>query len=97
MAKKPPDNLSIESSKAIAAGMTYGKWKALQSEGLIDSTDHVEDSQKVSADVLICQYCGNPIYGEIGRGRMYCTKHCAGKAYYNNKKKRTAKEGADNG
>jgi hypothetical protein len=30
MAKKKPDKLAQEVSMAIAAGMSYGKWKAMQ-------------------------------------------------------------------
>ena len=82
MAKKPPDKLSIESSKAIAAGMSYGKWKALHGDEV------TEEEKKVTEDVLLCKYCGNPIYDDngIGRGRKYCTRTCADKAYYQSRK-----------
>jgi hypothetical protein len=93
MAKKQPDKLSIESSKAIAAGMSYGKWKALQGEG------PVEEPAKETDAVLRCQYCGDPIVSYDSRGRKsssrYCSKLCADKAYYHATKARKKKLAAD--
>ena len=84
MAKKPPDKLSIESSKAIAAGMTYGKWKALQNEGLIESTDYEEELFcDVPGIVLVCKYCGEEFICPNNKGkggRKYCTNECANKS-----------------
>lgn len=97
MAKKPPDRLSIESSKAIAAGMTYGKWKALQSAGLIESTDYEEELVcDTPGLVLMCKYCGEEFTcpNKKGKGgRQYCTKECAQKAYYKLLKERKCANG----
>ena len=85
MARKPPDKLSIESSKAIAAGMSYGKWKALQSEGLIQQTEYAEDfAYDDYGTDTVCPYCGNTfrLYITRGRKQKYCSRRCEQKANY---------------
>lgn len=64
------DRLTRDSTAAIAAGMSYGKWKALH--------PHTEygDGNKVK----LCKICGGIISRSKGRGGhnvLYCSYECA--------------------
>ncbi len=68
MKKKKMDRLARESTAALNAGMSYGKWKALHPEGLPeDAPDPVPKVQKR------CVICGAP----VGKGKKrYCSWDC---------------------
>lgn len=99
MARKKPDKLAIDAGKARAAGMSYGKWKAMQ--------EPVKDEKKIPEGSKECPYCGKVFYPSDVR-QKYCDAVCCQKA--NDKRHRERKrerarqfyadkkrKGADNG
>ena len=72
MAKKnEPDKLAQEASQAIAAGMSYGRWKAMQQAVPIE--------KKPPADYYIrriCENCGNEFIRGDNHKRKYCCDRC---------------------
>ena len=67
--KKEPDRLSLEASAAIAAGMSYGKWKAMQ------KPDEQEPIVKVEGIQKHCAYCGKEFYTK-NKQKIYCDELC---------------------
>ena len=78
--KKKPDKLSLDAAEARAAGMSYGKWKALQGEPVI-----VE--KKIPAGWSVCKYCGKPFKPRVGSAQKYCEEFCQRSAYTERRKK----------
>ena len=86
MAKyQEPDRLSLESSMAIAAGMSYGKWKAMQT-----ATDM--HAYKMPADQIpnvrtrACQNCGI-LFSLTRQGsgvKKFCSDDC--REHYNQRR-----------
>lgn len=74
MAKKTrePDRLAQDAAAALAAGMTYGKWKAMQ-----------EPVKKVPVQIpegwKACAYCGKPF--KTKQGKKFCEIGCRNDAY----------------
>lgn len=88
MAKKP-DKLAQDVHQAIAAGMSYGKWKAMQG--------HTEPTEKQSkGNETICLNCGKVIVNKDKFKRKYCDAYC-GIEYRYKKAKGQLKEGTNNG
>ena len=55
MAKKTePDKLAQDAAAALAAGMSYGKWKAMQDPVKIYKKQDLEPGWK------LCAWCGKP-------------------------------------
>jgi predicted nucleic acid-binding Zn ribbon protein len=76
-----PDRLSREATLAIAAGMSYGKWKAMQP--LIDiPTDTISEGR-----TRACQRCGKPFpLNNRGAGvKKFCSDECREKFYVERK------------
>ena len=69
--KKEPDRLSIESAMATAAGMTYGKWKALQTPQKI--------TRKIPDGWRLCEFCGKPF--KKNGAQRFCEIGCRNLAY----------------
>ena len=69
--KKEPDRLSRESSAALAAGMSYGKWKALQPPDVI-----VPPPKPKMIAEKTCKFCGKTFYQADNRKRKYCSDQC---------------------
>lgn len=69
MAKKKRDRLAEDAAKAKAAGMSYGKWKALQ------PPDEPEKPKKIVIENT-CQFCGKKFYQNDNRQRKYCSPEC---------------------
>jgi hypothetical protein len=73
------DRIVMQNTMARAAGMTYGKWKALHPESEIIEEEPVE-----LEELRPCQYCGQPIPHErLPKGRidryektLYCSNKC---------------------
>lgn len=73
------DRIVMQNTMALAAGMTYGKWKALHPESEIIEEDPVEPEE-----LRPCQYCGQPIphvMAQKGRAdryeqTLYCSERC---------------------
>ena len=85
MAKKvkEPDKLAQDAAAALAAGMSYGKWKALQSQP-------VAVEKEIPEGWAVCQWCGKPFKLKTKRPRKYCDYACYEQAY--NAKKRQQKK-----
>jgi hypothetical protein len=71
MAKKQMDKLSQEVHQALAAGMSYGKWKAMQTPVKIEPKPDL-----IKYETKICAYCGAEYYVEDNRPRKYCGTRC---------------------
>lgn len=69
-----PDKLAREVSQAIAAGMSYGKWKAMQPRVEKKEQD-IPDGWKA------CEHCGKPFKAKYG-GKRFCGAECREEAYY---------------
>lgn len=89
MSSKVPDKLAQDAMAASAAGMSYGKWKALQGNNMADHSAPAAKTGKC------CAWCGTPI-PEDTRG-IYCSPDCAKKRHaekcrlaYHQKKKAAA-------
>lgn len=67
---KKLDRLTEESNKALAAGMSYGKWKAMQNPTVVEKPD-----QKAKA-VLVCSRCGKKFPVFDNRKRKFCSEKC---------------------
>lgn len=70
---KEPDKLAQDVSKALAAGMSYGKWKAMQDRP-------VKVKKGIPVGWKVCQYCGDPYKPSSGRRQFYCGADCQRKA-----------------
>ena len=77
------DKLAQESAMALAAGMSYGKWKAMQSCKEIKRTDQ-------SSNWRICEWCGKPFMLKTNRNHVKCIE-CRRMEYDTAHKKRKAK------
>ena len=71
--KKEPDKLALDAAAALAAGMTYGKWKAMQS-------NLVTIEKKIPDGWIACQYCGKPFKPRT-RTHRYCEFGCREQDY----------------
>lgn len=84
------DHLSEDSTKALGLGISYGKYKALQREGILPQRKVKIDDPglPVNSDSgKICKVCGMPIPKGSFR-RAYCSDECSDKFYreYNAKR-----------
>ena len=71
MAKKEMDKLSQDVHQALAACMSYGKWKAMQVPVKIEKKP---DPFKIQT--RICAYCGCEFVSDDNRNRIYCGARC---------------------
>jgi hypothetical protein len=72
MAKKiEMDNLAKDAAKALAADMSYGRWKALH-----PYTKDIEEEPAVPEGLPICKRCGKPFKPRTYRKQMYCEYEC---------------------
>ena len=79
MAKlKQPDKLSQDAMAARRAGMSYGKWKGLQSPVKIVKPV-IPDGWK------ICEYCGKAYKPKTNRPQKYCDSVCGAMGYRESK------------
>lgn len=96
MAKnKAPDKLAQESTMAIAAGMSYGKWKAMQEPVKIPKRDPYADlppEKKRST----CAWCGKSFIQSRNGKQIYCELYCQRMANYERKRQRILERRAKN-
>lgn len=78
--KKKMDKLSQDAADALAAGMSYGKWKAMQK---VPVTPVITET-KIPDGWLVCKWCGKPFKPKTKRSQDYCEAYCQ-KAAYNEK------------
>lgn len=66
------DRLARNAMLAKQAGMSYGKWKALQPIVKVEEKSVPEGWRK-------CEHCGEPFKGKSGK--RFCDVYCRQKAY----------------
>lgn len=80
MANKEPDQLAKDAAAALAAGMTYGKWKGLQHEQAKKKEPHLPKKEIPEKEIpegwCICQHCGKPFEPKDKRKKKYCDDPC---------------------
>ena len=67
--KKQPDKLAQDAAAAKAANMSYGNWKAMQ-------TNPVKTKNEIPDGWRVCQYCGKPYKPKTKRPQLYCEAYC---------------------
>lgn len=69
--KKEMDNLAKDAARALAADMSYGRWKALH--------PHTKDlviEPKIPQEWRICKHCGKEFKPRNSRKQVYCEAGC---------------------
>lgn len=70
--KREMDNLAKDAAAALAAGMSYGRWKAMQ-----NSTGVIEKREELPEGWKICLRCGKPFQtNKYNRRKRYCELEC---------------------
>ena len=78
------DRLAMNAMLARQAGMSYGKWKAMQKP--------VEVQKKAIPDGWqVCEWCGKPFKPKTKKKQMYCEIGCQKEAYKEKQKKQKGK------
>ena len=75
--KKEMDNLAKDAAAALAAGMSYGKWKAIHGD-----TKDAQEEESAQEGWRICQQCGRPFKPKSRRQQKYCDSVCQQDAQY---------------
>ena len=80
---QPKDNLALDAMDARAAGMTYGKWKAMHPETKKANESRLPQHRKKEYDIskvyeCTCLYCGKKFVTD-SKQRRYCTDLCKAK------------------
>lgn len=73
--KKEMDKLSWENAQALAAHMSYGKWKAMQTPVKIVKEEETPEGW------CKCQQCGKVFKPTIKRPQKFCDSVCREKSY----------------
>lgn len=81
-AKNDQDKLSMEVSMALASGMSYGKWKAMQ------TPVKIEPRKDPLTDIHYCACCGREFISKDNRRRKYCSVKCRKTATLKNARKK---------
>ena len=69
--KKEMDNLAKDAAAALAAGMSYGRWKAMQENPVaVKKKDETPENWKV------CPHCGKSFKPRKGCRQIYCEFYC---------------------
>lgn len=72
--KKEPDKLAQDAAAALAARMSYGKWKATQIKP-------EETERKVPEGWRVCEWCGKAYKPKTQRPQRFCEVECQKQAY----------------
>lgn len=73
--KEKFDKLAWEVSQALSAGMSYGKWKALQTPVPVIEVKDVKNENEIA-----CAYCGKVFIPRYNKRKKYCDDRCAHQA-----------------
>lgn len=73
--RKEPDQLSKDSTAALKANMSYGKWKALQWEAMGRPVIAPKKPEEPEPNT-VCKYCGERFYNPTKRFRCFCDEMC---------------------
>lgn len=90
MANEKPDKLSQEVSMAIAAGMSYGKWKASQPVVQPVAVDKMETADGKPKKTLVCPHCKKVFVPNMGNQR-FCEPFCQKEDYKERQRKEKQK------
>ena len=71
------DQLSIDSSNAIKAGLSYGKYIALYGHSKAQAQHQAPVGYKRN-----CQFCGKDFYIPTRRAQRFCSDKCRERSYY---------------
>ena len=71
--KKKPDKLAQDAAKALAAGLSYGKWRAMQQP--------VEIEKGIPEGWKVCPQCGKAFKSVKGK-KIFCEPYCRNMAYH---------------
>ena len=83
--KKEMDKLAWENAQALAAHMSYGKWKAMQNPVKIVKEEEIPEGWSK------CQHCGRAFKPTIKRPQKFCDYVCRREAYAEKGKEVSAK------
>ena len=86
--KNEPDKLAQDAAAALAAGMTYGKWKALQPIIPIEPK-----TPKESFIEHVCEHCGCKFIRHDCKRVKYCGEKCRDAAARKREKERSCSNG----
>lgn len=89
--KEPLDHLTQDVLAAEAAGMSYGKWKALHPHTGSDPAPEPSTGRRI----ITCANCGKEIVVLTARVRKYCSEYC--RKEYQQQKEKAKKEAEKNG
>lgn len=70
MAKQYPDKLSQDAAAALAANMSYGRWKAMQNPVKIEPK-----KIPIGIETKKCPWCGVEFFSGDNKTK-YCSKRC---------------------
>ena len=84
MARRIPDQLDLDAKAASDAGMSYGKWKAMQNPVKIEQPNGTK---------FVCAICGKEFYRTYHRAAKYCSDECRDKAGYERAKENGGQRG----
>ena len=68
--KKEMDNLAKDAAAALAAGMSYGKWKAMHGD------TKTAPEEIIPQGWLVCKRCGKPFKPSTYRKQKFCEYAC---------------------
>lgn len=76
------DKLSLDASQALAAHMSYGRWKAMQ--------DSIQSKKKdvVPEGWIVCENCGKAFKPKTKREQRFCEYICQRRAYVKNNREK---------
>ena len=69
--KKEMDNLAKDAAAAKAAGMSYGKWKAMQYNPVV-----IKKKEEIPEGWKVCPHCKKPFKPNHGNKQIYCEVTC---------------------
>ena len=73
------DNLARNAMLAKQAGMSYGKWKAMQQQVVVE--------KKMPDGFVVCAYCGEQFKPKTKRKQKYCGAECCNRASHEKRMK----------
>jgi hypothetical protein len=73
--RKEPDQLSKDSTAALRAIMSYGKWKALQYEAMGRPVIAPKEPEGPEPNT-VCRYCGKRFYNQYKHHKVFCDDVC---------------------
>ena len=82
--EKKPDQLALDAAAAKAAGLSYGKWRAMQ--------EQAKNETAIPEGWRVCEYCGKPYKPTSRRPQKYCEPYCAQQAYYERVRKQKGEQ-----